>query len=324
MNKQVKEVLNKIETIKRLVSEGFVFNEIKDILNISSRQLTCFCYRHSLDKIPKNKPIRLTEDEEQIVIGSLLGDGCISQSNSDNAKLTFHHCAAQKEYFMYKVNYMKRFINATPNEKFRQDKREGWKGYYSISVSTFNNPTFTTYRANWYKGLNNKKEIHESDILKLKPLGLAIWFMDDGYYSSGDLALCTQSFKKDEIGFLSNFLKERYNIETIVRKDNTLYIRRKSHTIFINLIKPYIIESMMYKIKSRNSVNSGDTHNTDNPDPSVVNDKEVTTKEQRLIGEESTNNPNTSAEIPKSELFHPYYRIINGRIKATDSNWNKI
>ena len=34
----------------------------------------------------------------------------------------------------------------------------------------------------------------------------------------------------------------------------------------------------------------------DNPDPSVVNDNLVTTKEQRLTGEESTNNPDTSAE----------------------------
>ncbi len=54
----------------------------------------------------------------------------------------------------------------------------------------------------------------------------------------------------------------------------------------------------MYKIESRNSVNSGKTHNMDNPDPSSVNDIKVIEKEQRLIGEESTNNPNTSAEQP--------------------------
>ena len=35
---------------------------------------------------------------------------------------------------------------------------------------------------------------------------------------------------------------------------------------------------------------------TDNPDPSSMNDNNVIEKEQRLIGEESTNNPNTSAE----------------------------
>lgn len=34
----------------------------------------------------------------------------------------------------------------------------------------------------------------------------------------------------------------------------------------------------------------------DNPDPSSMNDNKVIEKEQRLIGEESTNNPNTSAE----------------------------
>lgn len=39
-----------------------------------------------------------------------------------------------------------------------------------------------------------------------------------------------------------------------------------------------------------------DTHG--NPDPSVVNANEVATKEQRLDGEEATNNPSTSAQHP--------------------------
>lgn len=55
-----------------------------------------------------------------------------------------------------------------------------------------------------------------------------------------------------------------------------------------------------------NSVNSGDLLNKDNPDLSIVNDKEVTMKEQRLTSEESTNNLDTSAE----------------QLKITDSNKN--
>lgn len=52
------------------------------------------------------------------------------------------------------------------------------------------------------------------------------------------------------------------------------------------------------KSVSNNSVNSGNIHNMDDPDPSTLNDIKVNVKEQRLIGEESTNNPNTSAEHP--------------------------
>ena len=50
------------------------------------------------------------------------------------------------------------------------------------------------------------------------------------------------------------------------------------------------------KIVNENSVNSGNIRSKDNPDPSSMNDNNVIEKEQRLIGEESTNNPNTSAE----------------------------
>ena len=42
-------------------------------------------------------------------------------------------------------------------------------------------------------------------------------------------------------------------------------------------------------------MNSGEAYEG-NPDPSLMNDIKVVKKEQRLIGEESTNNPNTSAE----------------------------
>lgn len=43
-----------------------------------------------------------------------------------------------------------------------------------------------------------------------------------------------------------------------------------------------------------------DTHG--NPDPSVMNANQVITKEQRLDGEEATNNPSTSARQPNNSL----------------------
>jgi hypothetical protein len=38
-----------------------------------------------------------------------------------------------------------------------------------------------------------------------------------------------------------------------------------------------------------------------NSDPSIVNEFNVTMKEQRLDGEDSTNNPSTSAQHPTNE-----------------------
>lgn len=55
------------------------------------------------------------------------------------------------------------------------------------------------------------------------------------------------------------------------------------------------IDTQFKKKLTLNSVNSGEAYEG-NPDPSLMNDIKVVKKEQRLIGEESTNNPNTSAE----------------------------
>lgn len=66
---------------------------------------------------------------------------------------------------------------------------------------------------------------------------------------------------------------------------------------------------------SNNLVNSGELLR-DNPDPSMLNDIKVDMKEQRLIGEESTNNPNTSAKHPGINR-EPFYLVLN-------ENWMMI
>jgi hypothetical protein len=311
-NKQINEKLRKIQVIKELINKNYTFSEVRDFLGITSKQLTCFINRHKLGfKIPQRHPIILNEDQEQLIIGSLLGDGCISYTNlkTGNCYFSLHHGIKQKEYFYYKVNILNNIIKAKPIQKYIEDKREGWRGSEMIYVRTPANITFSNYRNKWYGGKLGKKSIYFPDILKLKPLGLAIWYMDDGTLSHGCPIIATQSFKKEDLVFLSMFLKNTYNIDTIIRKTNELYIRKRSRDIFFNLIEPFITESMMYKIKrSLNSVNSGNILNKDNPDPSVVNDKEVTTKEQRLTSEESTNNLDTSAEqlFFESELSPGY------------------
>lgn len=44
------------------------------------------------------------------------------------------------------------------------------------------------------------------------------------------------------------FFKEKYNIECTFHSTNIIYIKTSSASIFKELIKPYVIESMNYKL----------------------------------------------------------------------------
>ena len=66
------------------------------------------------------------------------------------------------------------------------------------------------------------------------------------------ILFCTNSFSFTEVELLRIILKQNFNIDTTIQKSNLgqplLYIRASSRKIFINLILPYICESMKYKI----------------------------------------------------------------------------
>ena len=52
---------------------------------------------------------------------------------------------------------------------------------------------------------------------------------------------------------IQKYFKERWNIEVTIQKDGEqfmIYFPKKSKEKFAKLIKPYVIESMSYKIKN--------------------------------------------------------------------------
>ena len=96
------------------------------------------------------------------------------------------------------------------------------------------------------------------------PIALAYWFMDDGT-NRGQIA--THCFSLNEVNILSDWLKNKFDINTTVQKqlnNYVLYITAYSREKFDKLIYPYVVPSMRYKLKfseleeSVNPVNSGE------------------------------------------------------------------
>jgi hypothetical protein len=93
---------------------------------------------------------------------------------------------------------------------------------------------------------------------------VAYWYMDDGALKqlgkSNGMRICTESFTDDDVKRLQKALKNRHNIETSVTEKNRIVngqkvyvglrigINEKESTAFRELIKPYLVNCMKYKV----------------------------------------------------------------------------
>lgn len=126
------------------------------------------------------------------------------------------------------------------------------KFYDSFRIYSFSDQVFDEY---WNSFYLEKKKVIPSNITSLlsDPLSIAVWFMDDGYKRNdcNALRLNTDSFSKDEQQILQAVLKDNFGIETILHKKGkywNIYIPQKESRKFIEIIKPYIIPTLEYKI----------------------------------------------------------------------------
>lgn len=200
--------------------------------------------------------VSICEDTLSLINGSLLGDGYMrnfsykESSTSHNSKLCMKHSIKQKEYVLYKGELFKKFnYKVYFNKRKETSTIEGRKVCSeSFTLCTQNNVKFNEIRTLWYP--NNFKRVPKE--LRLTPLTLAIWFMDDGSKHSSGYYLHTQGFCFEDISFLKSLLKKDLDIESTIHKANSkqwfLYIPKKSVFLFNKIVFPYINNTMLYKI----------------------------------------------------------------------------
>lgn len=88
----------------------------------------------------------------------------------------------------------------------------------------------------------------------LTPRGLAYWFMDDGslkWQQSRAVLLNTQGYDRGDVERLAQVLTQSNGLETMLRRQAEgvqIVITGRSLERFVDLIAPYLLPSMWYKL----------------------------------------------------------------------------
>jgi AraC-like DNA-binding protein len=199
-------------------------------------------------------PVNINDTQHQVIIGSILGDGCISKnklgnefkpSEKCNSRLTIQQGEKQKEYLYYKAKLIGNLCkNIRKQETY--DNRKEWEGIYiSYILETIKNVSFNFYRNSWY---NEGIKIISPMINTINELGLAIWFQDDGFYFNNSICLSANCFTNEELIFLKGFLLGKFNLTFTILKNKTMYLLESDFNCFKNLVLPYMHKSMLYKL----------------------------------------------------------------------------
>ena len=185
----------------------------------------------------KNQELVVTSRQEEILIGSLLGDAYITV----RGQIQFEQSVHQKEYLFWKHQELNSISYKNVSMAKRFDKRYQKE---NISYRFWTRQYFISWRNKFY--VKNKKIVPKD--IKLTPLSLAVWYMDDGCFSDNKCIIATDGFSKNDIYFLQEFLLEEFNIKSSLKNKSKIMIKKESFNAFFPIIRPYIISSMLYKI----------------------------------------------------------------------------
>ena len=200
------------------------------------------------DPVMTAQKARLSPFQWEVIRGSLLGDGSLSlpkRESSRGVKFRLGHGAKQAEYLRWKASL---FANI-PGSLWENEKSDVFWD------STPLPELYETRREVYRLGV---KQFSEEYLAAVTPLGLALWYMDDGGFDlrgkmqdRGRIAICVEAMSIDTQERLVRVLADRYGIAsslTCVRDQAILRMDQPATERFHALIAPFVHQSMEYKL----------------------------------------------------------------------------
>ena len=220
----------------------------------------------------------MNKDKRSILLGMCIGDGYIGVStdkrwNTKSYVLRLCHSVKQKAYLEHKTELLHSALGGKKPRIVEYNNN----GYPGVKCSK-TNKYFKVLRDWLYK--DGEKVVTRRILDMLTPQGIAIWHMDDGsLYTkrrNGKVhawELCTSTYVSwDENQVIVDYFRDVHGIRfTIVKGKGKYRIRcgTKEAKKFIEIVKPFIIPSMLYKVRK---ISDNNDSSQERPAPHVGDD----------------------------------------------------
>jgi len=211
------------------------------------------------DRVLAAEPHLLSDQQFQVVLGSLMGDGNLSPNRRDRNGVRFRmgHGAKQRDYLDWKTGLLGNIAHSV---------REDDRGARFVDFTPL--PELAELQRAVYLG-EGKKFLSEDYLKALTPLALAIWYMDDGSFTvrskglqqrttggSGRIEICVEAMTVGSRVRLRDYLRDTHGLDVRLREAGTagkavLVFSTKASAKFQETVAPFMAPSMEYKLLPR-------------------------------------------------------------------------
>jgi len=195
--------------------------------------------------------LKFTKFQREIVVGVLLGDACLETRNDGRTyRLKIEQSDGHQEYVRHLRSVFGPWVLSGPRRRCKT-ARTGTQTV-SWAFNTISHGAFRFYAQQFY--LQGKKRVPKLIHRWLTPRSLAYWFMDDGSIKSRQskgVILNTQGYSIPDVERLIDVLQLQFNLRTKRRRQkdgSQIYISGLSFDRFCELVDPYVISEMRYKL----------------------------------------------------------------------------
>ena len=211
------------------------------------------------DRVMLAEPRRLGDQQWQVVLGSLMGDGSLSPNRRGRSGVRFRlgHGAAQLPYLEWKVSLLDNIDHTITTNP----RGAGFADFTPL-------PELSELRQAVYLG-DGRKHLSWDYLKALTPLALAVWYMDDGCFTlrsqgvrertrdgAGRIEICVEAMSTGSRQRLVRYLRDTHDLDvTLVRRGRrqvpVIQFPTAATIRFQELVAPCVPAAMDYKLLPR-------------------------------------------------------------------------
>jgi recombination protein RecA len=211
------------------------------------------------DRVVAMEPKRLSDQQLQLILGSLMGDGNLSPNTRGRSGTRFRmgHGAKQAAYLDWKISLL---------GNIECSRTSNAKGAVFADLTPL--PELAEIYEAVYFG-DGQKHLCWDYLKELTPFALAVWYMDDGCFTvrskgaqgrtqggTGRIEICVEAMSPGTRERLTQYLRDTHGLDVKLlsrgaRRVAVLQFTTSASEKFQKLVAPFIHPSMEYKLLPR-------------------------------------------------------------------------